>query len=94
MHPGEVIEFSREFDGSAATRNRACGNECGESRIRMGYFLETALQYCKKVSDHHKGWTMCRIARLSITRELMVPYVRLELGKAIPEAIPDFSSLS
>lgn len=33
-----------------------------------------------KVNDHHKGWTLCRIARESWTRELVIPYVRKVLA--------------
>lgn len=53
--------------------------------ICMNFRSENVLQYCKKVSDHHKGWTMCRIARQSITQELIVPFVRQELVKSEPD---------
>ena len=29
-----------------------------------------------KVNDHHKGWTLLRIAREALIKELLVPYVR------------------
>ncbi len=49
--------------------------------ICMNFRSETALLFCKKVGDHHKGWTLCRIVREAITRELILPYVRQALGK-------------
>ena len=30
----------------------------------------------KKVSDHHKGWELLRIANISLVKESAVPYVR------------------
>ena len=46
---------------------------------------ETALKYAKKVSDHHKGWTLCRIAREAIAAQLILPFVRDELKKQNPD---------
>ena len=40
---------------------------------------EIALQSARKVSDHHKGWTMLRIFRNAVCDELLVPFVRKEL---------------
>ena len=37
---------------------------------------ESAKASAKKVNDHHKGFTLARIAREAITKELLVPYVR------------------
>ena len=47
-----------------------------ELAMILNFTSEIALKCCKKVTDHHKGWTMCRIARLALTRELIVPYIR------------------
>ena len=33
-----------------------------------------------KVSDHHKGWELLRIANISLVKELAVPDVRSELS--------------
>ena len=52
------------------------------------YQSETAQKYAKKVSDHHKGWTLCRIAKTAITRELLVPFVRQEITKEHPDLTP------
>ncbi len=41
----------------------------------------------KKVSDHHKGWTLCRIAREAIAKELLVPYVRHQLSLGPDETV-------
>ena len=56
-----------------------------EMIICFNFRSETAQQYAKKVSDHHKGWTLCRIARLSIASELVVPFVRAEKKKETPD---------
>ena len=61
-----------------------------ELAIILNFKSETALQCAKKVSDHHKGWTMCRIARLAITRELMVSYVREQLVNSGPISVSGF----
>ena len=54
-----------------------------ELAITMNFRSEMALKYAQKVSDHHKGWTLCRIARESVCRELVVPFVheKLEVGQ-------------
>ncbi len=94
-HPNENIQFVQEFDwailqpGSGHIEmNMVKGIvELGwdvfwkDLAICMNFRSETALLFCKKVSDHHKGWTLCRIAREAITKELILPYVRQELGK-------------
>ena len=51
---------------------------------------DNALRSQKNVSDHHKGWEFLRIARISLTKELIVPYVRAQLCKNGPPVItPD-----
>ena len=37
---------------------------------------DNALRCAKKVTDHHKGWALCCIARNALTDELLVPYIR------------------
>ena len=54
----------------------------------MNFTSEKALLYCKKVSDHHKGWQLLTIAHEALTRELIVPFVREELGKDEPNLSP------
>ena len=49
--------------------------------ITMNFKSEVALSYCRKVSDHHKAWTLIRIARDALTREMLVPFVRAEMKK-------------
>ena len=49
--------------------------------ICFNFRSEAAQKSAKKVNDHHKGWTLLRIARHSVTRELILPYVRTELEK-------------
>ena len=41
---------------------------------------ENAKKSAKSVSDHHKGFTLARISRESVARELVTPYVRQELA--------------
>ena len=43
---------------------------------------------CRKVTDHHKGWTMCRIVREAVTKKLIVPFVRQELSGGNPNLTP------
>ena len=50
----------------------------------LNFRSEQALKCAKKVSDHHKGWTLCRIAREAIVAELVLPFVRKELLKEEP----------
>ena len=47
--------------------------------VLMNFKSEKALQRCKKVTDHHKGWQLLQIARDSLARELVLPFVREEL---------------
>ena len=42
---------------------------------------DNALHSARKVSDHHKGWTILTILRNALCDELLVPFVRKELGK-------------
>ncbi len=48
----------------------------------FNFTSEAALKSAKKVGDHHKGMTLARIARQAITRELLVPYVRMSLSSS------------
>ena len=52
--------------------------------VLFNFRSEAAMKSAKKVSDHHKGWTLCRIARMAITKELIVPFVRAEMVKPNP----------
>ena len=52
---------------------------CRELAITMNFRSDVALAAAKKASDHHKAWTMLRIARMSLTRELIVPFVRKQM---------------
>ena len=47
----------------------------------MNFTSEKALLCCKRVSDHHKGWTLATIAREAISCELVLPFVREQLKK-------------
>ena len=38
-----------------------------------------------KVNDHHKGWTLARIARESLAKELLAPYVREQIAQQVPK---------
>ena len=61
---------------------------CWKDMVALyGFKSEAALHGVKNVSDHHKGWTLARIAHGALIKELMVPYVRNELAK--PGANPD-----
>ena len=54
---------------------------------------ENAKKSAFSVSDHHKGFTLARIARESVARELVTPYVRHELCKSDNEcdlSVPGF----
>ena len=55
-----------------------------ELAFLMNFRSDAALHSAKKVNDHHKGWTLCRIARMAITQELLVPFVRAELSSDEP----------
>ena len=46
---------------------------------------EAALACAKKVTDHHKGWTKCRIVHESVTRDILLPFVWQEKGKPNPD---------
>ena len=59
-----------------------------ELAMTMNFRSETALRYAKAASDHHKAWTLCRISREALTKELIVPFVRAQLV----EEDPDLSS--
>ena len=48
----------------------------------FNFTSEAALKSAKKVGDHHKGMTLARIARQALTRELLVPYVRMCLSSS------------
>ena len=50
---------------------------------------EAALKSANKVTDHHKGWTLCRILREAATAELVLPFVRAELKKTQPCLTPE-----
>ena len=54
----------------------------------LNFRSETALNCAKKVTDHHKGCTMCRIVREAVTKELIVPFVRQELSSGNPNLTP------
>jgi hypothetical protein len=54
----------------------------------LNFRSEAALKCAKKVNDHHKGWTMCRIAREALTCELAMPFVRAEMKKSSPDYSP------
>lgn len=53
--------------------------------ICLNFRSESALSFCKKVNDHHKGWTLLLIARDSITSELIVPFVRANMCEDAPD---------
>ena len=52
--------------------------------ILMNFRSEKALQCCRRVTDHHKGWQMLRIARESLAKELALPFVREQLLEEKP----------
>lgn len=54
----------------------------------MNFKSDKVLLYCKIVSDHHKGWQLLNIAHEALTQELMVPFVRKELTKEVPDLSP------
>ena len=90
-HNGNQVQFNREFDwvllhpGSGHMEMNmvkgivelACYVVWKNLAMCMKFRSETALQYAKKVSDHHKGWT-----GHAITRELIVPFVQAERAKS------------
>ena len=47
----------------------------------MNFKSENALNACKRVSDHHKGWQLLSIARHAFSKELVLPFVRAEMAK-------------
>ncbi len=47
---------------------------------------DTAKKSAKQVSDHHKGFTLMKIMRQSLTKELLIPYVREGLSAENGEA--------
>ena len=53
-----------------------------ELAILMSFKSESALAYAKKVSDRPKGWILCRISRIAVTQELILPFVRKQLAAA------------
>lgn len=55
----------------------------------MNFKSENALKAAKRVSDHHKGWQLCTVPREALVRELVVPWVRAQLGMEHPELSPD-----
>ena len=55
-----------------------------ELAILRNFKSESALACSKKVFGHHKGWTLCRISRIAVTQELILPYVRQQLAAANP----------
>ena len=44
--------------------------------IGLGFVSEKALKYIRKGSDHHKLWQILEISYLSLTDELLLPYLR------------------
>ena len=44
--------------------------------IGLGFVSDKALKYIRKGSDHHKMWQILEISYLSLTDELLLPYVR------------------
>ena len=55
---------------------QVCWNEVV---VLFNFRIEPALYSARKVSDHHKGWTILRILRNALYDELIVPFVREEL---------------
>ena len=49
--------------------------------ICLNFKSENAQKAAKRVSDHHKGWAMLSIARTALAKELVLPFVRIELAK-------------
>ena len=101
-HPNESVDFSPEFDWVLLQPGMGhIEMNMVKGVVELGWDVfwknmvqcfnfksEAALKYAKKVSDHHKGWTLCRIARKAITQELILPFVREQL----PNKDPDFSA--
>lgn len=50
----------------------------------MGFRSENAQRAAKKCTDHHKTWSLLRIAHEGLLQELMVPYVRKTLQSNEP----------
>ncbi len=57
----------------------------GEMVKLYNFASEAAQKAAKKVSDHHKGWTLARIARQAISLELLTPFVRLMMSNGEKE---------
>ena len=68
-----------------------CWSLFWESMCRdFNFRSENALKGQRRVSDHHKGWELLRIANMAMIKELVVPYVRSELSSdAEPKITPD-----
>ena len=49
--------------------------------ITLNFRSENAQKAAKRVSDHHKGWSLLRIARIALAKELVLPFVRLQLAE-------------
>ena len=54
----------------------------------LNFKSENALKAAKKVSDHHKGWQLCTIAREALVKELLTPWVRMQLNSPTPDLSP------
>ena len=93
-HPtSDKVSFSKEFDwvllqpGSGhIVMNMVKGfvklmwDVYWEDLVEVFNFrTENDKKSARNVSDHHKGWTLSRIAREAVARELVVQYVRHEL---------------
>ena len=103
VHPDEAVTFQKEFDWvllqpgmGHIEMNMVKGLvelawEVFWKNMVMcfNFRSETALKYAKKVNDHHKGWTLCRIARKAITQELILPFVRHQMAQQEPHLSPE-----
>ena len=61
----------------------------------FNYRSENAKRSAKKVTDHHKGFTLARIAREAWAAELLLPYIRKNIAAGVPVhqlTITDFLS--
>jgi hypothetical protein len=56
----------------------------------FGFTTDNALIGAKRVSDHHKAWTLLTIARQALTAELILPYVRAMLGQDVEMSAAHF----
>lgn len=50
----------------------------------FNYRSENAKRSAKKVTDHHKGFTLARIAREAFAAELLLPYIRKNIAEGTP----------